>query len=70
MFGNYDTHSYGMTLNTKWSNRVSCSAISSAEWFSKGSASPPTYRTQEKNITPGLSHLSGTKITVMIYPFN
>lgn len=31
------THSYGMTLKTKWSSRVSCSAISRAEWLSKGS---------------------------------
>lgn len=59
-----------MTLNTKWSNRVSCSAISSAEWLSKGSASPPTYGTQEKNTPPGSSHLSGPNVTVTIDPFN
>lgn len=34
------THSYGMNLNTTWSSRVSCSAISNAEWHSKGSAFP------------------------------
>lgn len=29
-----------MNLNTTWSSRVSCSAISNAEWHSKGSAFP------------------------------
>lgn len=53
------THSYGMTLNTKWSSKVSCSAISRAEWFSKGSAFPPTYQTQKNQTTTGLWYWSG-----------